>query len=93
MGNCAELCAERYGISREQMDNHAVETFERAQAAAGSSRRDVEVVPVEIPASRGSPGRLLSEDESLSKMNPDKLRKLKPFFKQVGRGRKEGRGA
>jgi acetyl-CoA C-acetyltransferase len=68
------------------MDDHALETFERAQAAASSSRRDVEVVPVEIPPSRGSPGGLLSEDESLSKMKPDKLRKLKPFFKQVGRG-------
>eukprot|EP00882_Tetradesmus_deserticola_P020996 GHRQ01022690.1.p1 GENE.GHRQ01022690.1~~GHRQ01022690.1.p1 ORF type:complete len:240 (+),score=91.19 GHRQ01022690.1:249-968(+) len=38
MGDCAELCAERYQISREAMDDHAIEAFERARAAAPYTR-------------------------------------------------------
>jgi hypothetical protein len=34
MGSCAELCATHYQISREEMDDHAIEAFQRAQAAA-----------------------------------------------------------
>lgn len=34
MGDCAELCATHYQISREEMDDHAIEAFQRAQAAA-----------------------------------------------------------
>jgi acetyl-CoA acetyltransferase len=85
MGSCAELCAEQYGITRQQMDDHAVAAFERAQAAAGGSHRDSEVVGVEIPPARpGQAARWLTEDESLAKLNPDKLRKLQPHFKQDG---------
>jgi hypothetical protein len=44
-----------------------------------------EVVPVQLPPSKKAPqGTLLDYDESLSKMNEEKLRGLKPFFKQVG---------
>jgi acetyl-CoA acetyltransferase len=38
MGDCAELCAEHYQISREAMDDHAIEAFERARAAAPYTR-------------------------------------------------------
>jgi hypothetical protein len=42
------------------------------------------VVPVQLPASKAEPsGRLLEHDESLAKVNAQKLRGLKPFFKQV----------
>lgn len=83
MGNCAELCAEHYQISRQEMDDHAVEAFQRAQAAAPFMQ--AELVPVQLPPSKQSPqGSLLDFDESLSKINESKLRGLKPFFKQVG---------
>jgi hypothetical protein len=43
-----------------------------------------EVVPVQLPPSKAEPsGRLLEQDESLAKVNTQKLRGLKPFFKQV----------
>lgn len=84
MGNCAELCAQHYQISREAMDDHAVEAFQRATAAAPYMRQ--ELVPVQLPPSRAAPGgMLLDQDESLSKIDEQKLRKLKPFFKQVTR--------
>jgi acetyl-CoA C-acetyltransferase len=82
MGNCAELCAEHYQISRQEMDDHAIEAFQRAQAAAPFMQ--AEVVPVQLPASKAAPqGSLLDYDESLGKMNESKLRGLKPYFKQV----------
>ena len=36
MGQCAESCAQKYGISRSQQDDHALETFRRADEAAMS---------------------------------------------------------
>ena len=36
MGECAELCAKRYGITRVQQDDHALESFRRATEAAMS---------------------------------------------------------
>lgn len=83
MGNCAELCADTYNISRQEMDDHAVEAFQRAQAATPFMQ--AELVPVPLPPSKQAPqGSVLDHDESLSKMNESKLRGLKPFFKQDG---------
>lgn len=85
MGNCAELCAEHYQISRQEMDDHAIEAFTRAQAAAPFMQ--AEVVPVQLPPSKAAPqGSVLDFDESLGKMNESKLRGLKPYFKQVRGG-------
>jgi acetyl-CoA acetyltransferase len=64
------------------MDDHAVQAFQRAAAAAPYMR--AELVPVQLPPSKAAPGgALLEADESLSKLNEAKLRGLKPFFKQV----------
>eukprot|EP00878_Enallax_costatus_P016500 GHUV01017308.1.p1 GENE.GHUV01017308.1~~GHUV01017308.1.p1 ORF type:complete len:332 (+),score=71.86 GHUV01017308.1:512-1507(+) len=83
MGDCAELCAQTYQITREEMDDHALLTFHRAQAAAPYSR--AELVPVQLPGSKSDPaGRVLDHDESLGKINEQKLRQLKPHFKQDG---------
>jgi hypothetical protein len=46
MGDCAELCAEHYQISREAMDDHAIEAFERARAAAPYTRCPVPLVAI-----------------------------------------------
>eukprot|EP00879_Flechtneria_rotunda_P004557 GHRR01004812.1.p1 GENE.GHRR01004812.1~~GHRR01004812.1.p1 ORF type:complete len:349 (+),score=112.25 GHRR01004812.1:706-1752(+) len=84
MGNCAELCAEHYQISRQEMDDHVVQAFERAQAAAPQISRS-EVIPVRLPPSKANPaGRVMDQDESLGKMNMHKLQKLKPYFKPEG---------
>ncbi|KAI3432246.1 hypothetical protein D9Q98_003807 [Chlorella vulgaris] len=80
MGECAEMCAERLGISREAQDAHAVESAERAQRATAEGLAAWEVAPVEV-AAKGGGKRVVKEDEAISKMNPDKLRKLKPFFR------------
>jgi acetyl-CoA C-acetyltransferase len=78
MGNCAELCADVHHISRQTMDQHAITTFQRAKAAhdAGASAKEVVAVALRD-------GALLERDESLSKLNEEKLKKLKPYFRKV----------
>ena len=78
------MCAEKHGISREQQDAHAVESVARARAAAEAGVTAWEIVPVEVPGARGAAPSLLSTDEPVSKMNPETLRALKPFFRAGG---------
>src|SRR5687767_823888 len=53
MGNAAELCAKECGITREEQDTFAIESYKRSQAAWESGRFAAEVVPVEIPSKKG----------------------------------------
>ncbi|GLI61073.1 hypothetical protein VaNZ11_003338 [Volvox africanus] len=46
MGSCAELCAERFGVSRQQQDEHALQSHRRAAAAAAAGYTATEIVPV-----------------------------------------------
>ncbi|GIL63515.1 hypothetical protein Vafri_17557 [Volvox africanus] len=46
MGSCAELCAERFGVSRQQQDEHALQSHRRAAAAAAAGYTAAEIVPV-----------------------------------------------
>ncbi|KAL4364388.1 hypothetical protein AHAS_Ahas07G0001100 [Arachis hypogaea] len=84
MGSCAELCAENHSITREEMDNHAVQSFERAIASQQSGAFTWEIVPVEVPGGRGKPSTLVDKDEGPGKFDADKLRKLRPSFKESG---------
>jgi acetyl-CoA C-acetyltransferase len=62
MGNAAELCAKECGISREDQDAFAIESYKRSQGAWESGKFTNEVVPVEIPQRKGEP-LLFSKDE------------------------------
>ena len=55
MGNCAELCAREKGISREDQDAFAVESYRRATEAWQQGKFSGEVVPVSVPQRRGEP--------------------------------------
>lgn len=85
MGECADACAAKHGISREEQDNHAIESVARARRAVEAGISAWEVVPIarksKKPGSQSPSGtEMISEDEAISKMNPEKLRKLPPFF-------------
>ncbi|GBF90152.1 hypothetical protein Rsub_03285 [Raphidocelis subcapitata] len=84
MGECAELCAERFEITREDMDSNVIETFGRARAAADAGHTEREVVAVEVPSGRRGAKVTVAHDEPLSKMDEAKLRALRPFFKAEG---------
>ena len=76
MGNCAELCAKEYNISREDQDNFAITSYTRAAEAWKAGRFNDEVVPVPVPQRKGDP-ILISEDEEYKNVNFDKIAGLK----------------
>lgn len=63
MGIHAEECAQDHGFNREQQDNYAIRTYEKAQAAQNAGLFDEEIAPVELPGFRGKPGVTVSQDE------------------------------
>lgn len=83
MGSCAEICAERYGLSREQQDEFAVCSYERAQAAMRMGRFREEIVAVEVPGRRGAV-EVVSEDEGPLQVDFAKLPTLRPAFERGG---------
>ncbi|KAL5365761.1 acetyl-CoA acetyltransferase [Aspergillus floccosus] len=80
MGLQAEECAQDHDFSREQQDDYAIRTYEKAQAAQKAGLFDEEIAPIELPGFRGKPGVTVSQDEEPKNLNPDKLRAMKPAF-------------
>ncbi len=83
MGNAAELCAKECGISREEQDAFAVESYKRSQAAWEKGLFTDEVVPVEIPQRKGDPV-LVSKDEEPYNVKFEKIPGLNPAFQKDG---------
>ena len=82
MGACGEMCAEKFGFSREQQDAYAAESYKRTWAAQKAGKFKGEIVPVEVPEKTGP--ILVEEDEDPRRGNLEKLPKLKPAFKPDG---------
>jgi acetyl-CoA C-acetyltransferase len=83
MGNAAELCAGECGISRDEQDAFAVESYQRSQAAWSAGRFSDEVIPVELPQRKGSPV-VFARDEEPFNVKFDKIPELKPAFQKDG---------
>ncbi len=83
MGNAAELCAKECGISREEQDAFAVESYKRSQAAIEKGLFDAEIVPVEIPQRKGDPV-VFAKDEEPYNVKFDKIPSLNPAFIKDG---------
>jgi len=83
MGNAAELCAKECGISREDQDAFAIESYKRSQAAWEKGLFNEEVIPVEIPQRKGDPV-LVTKDEEPWNVKFDKIPSLNPAFQKDG---------
>ena len=83
MGNCAELCAERHDISRESLDAHAIESYQRAERAWKAGAFNAEIAPVVVKGKKGD--TVIKEDEEHKKVIYEKIPTLKSAFKQGGR--------
>lgn len=83
MGNAAELCAKECGVSREEQDAFAIESYKRSQAAWESGKFNDEVVPVEIPQRKGDPV-VFAKDEEPYNVKFDKIPSLSPAFVKDG---------
>ena len=83
MGNAAEMCATECGISREDQDAFAVESYKRSQAATNEGRFENEIVPVSIPQRKGDP-IIFSKDEEPFNVKFDKIPSLNGAFVKGG---------
>jgi acetyl-CoA C-acetyltransferase len=83
MGMAAELCARECGISREDQDAFAIESYKRSQAAWNNGYFDNEIVPVPIPQRKGDPV-MFAKDEEPFNVKFDKIPELRPAFTKEG---------
>lgn len=83
MGNAAELCAKECGISREEQDAFAIESYKRSQAAWEQGKFTDEIVPVEIPQRKGEPV-IVAKDEEPFNVKFEKIPTLSPAFIKDG---------
>jgi acetyl-CoA C-acetyltransferase len=86
MGITGENVAEKYGITREEQDEFAVNSHRKAVAAMKECRFKSQIVPVEIPAKKkGATPVIFDRDESPREdTTVEVLRALKPAFKKDG---------
>ncbi|MFH2219186.1 MAG: acetyl-CoA C-acetyltransferase [Pseudomonadota bacterium] len=85
MGISNELCSEKYDITREDQDRYAARSYRRTLDAIEAGRFKDEIVPVEIPQRKGDPV-IFDQDECPRETDYDALSKMKPAFKNDGRG-------
>jgi len=83
MGSCAEQCATKYNLTREQQDAYAGESFRRANAAQKAARFVAEITPVEITDAKGHLTKI-EHDEGPGKVRYEKIPTLKPSFQNGG---------
>src|SRR5260370_5074066 len=86
MGMTGENVAEKYGITREQQDEYALNSHRKAAAAWKECRFKSQIVPVELPArKKGEAPAIFDKDESVREDTTiEALRALKPAFKKDG---------
>ena len=84
MGITAENVAEQWSISREDQDNIAVTSQNRAEAAQAEGKFKEEIVPVHVPQRKGD-DLIIEEDEYIRKgASLEAMAKLRPAFKKDG---------
>jgi acetyl-CoA C-acetyltransferase len=82
MGNCAELCAAKYGFGRAAQDAYAAESYRRARTATESGAAGEEIVPVVVREKKSEVW--VERDEEPFRVDLEKMSSLKPAFQQDG---------
>ena len=83
MGISNDLCAEKYGVSREDQDRYAAESYRRSLAASADGRFRDEILPVEIPQRKGDPV-IFDRDECVRETSYEALAAMRPAFQKTG---------
>ncbi|WP_136254893.1 acetyl-CoA C-acetyltransferase [Onishia niordana] len=84
MGITAENLAEKYGITREEMDDFAAASQQKAAAAIDSGKFKSQIVPVEIPQRKGDPVVFDTDEGPRAGVTAEKLGGMRPAFKKDG---------
>lgn len=79
MGVAADETAEEHGVSREEQDDYAIQSYKRAQHATEAGLFKNEIVPVVVPGARGKPDTIITADEEVNNVS------LLPITKVVRR--------
>ncbi len=82
MGHFADATAEKYGFSREDQDQFAIESVRRAQAAVAAGTFDAEISPVTIKGRKGEV--IVASDETPGAVSIEKIPQLRPAFNKDG---------
>jgi acetyl-CoA C-acetyltransferase len=84
MGNTGEVVAERYGVTREEQDEYALNSHRKAAAAIKAGKFRDEILPVEIPQKKGA-ALVFDTDEAVREdTSLEALAKLRPAFREGG---------
>lgn len=84
MGITAENLAEKYNISREEQDEFAAKSQNKAIEAIDNDRFQDEIVPIEVPQRKGDPVLFKKDELPRRGITADSLSKLRPAFKEDG---------
>src|SRR5262249_10691227 len=83
MGNAAELIAQKMEVTREEQDEYALRSHQRALAAQQAGKFRDEITPTEVPVKGGV--KVFDADETIrADTSLEALAKLKPAFQQDG---------
>lgn len=82
MGQFAQEMADKKGYTREQMDDFAIESLNRALSAIKDGHFDDEIIPVTFETRRGE--RSIDTDEEPSLANAERIPTLRPAFAKDG---------
>jgi len=83
MGNAADATADEYGITREEQDNFAIESYKKSAKAWEDGKFNDEIVAVEVPQRKADP-ILISEDEEYKNVRFEKIPQLRAVFNKEG---------
>ncbi len=84
MGATAENLARQYEISRDEQDEYALRSQQRAAAAIDGGRFDAEMVSVELKGRKGEPSVFARDEHPRADTRLEHLRKLSPVFDKEG---------
>ncbi|MFN2416180.1 MAG: acetyl-CoA C-acetyltransferase [Pyrinomonadaceae bacterium] len=84
MGHTGEVVAERYGVTREEQDEYALNSHRKAAAAIRAGKFKDEILPVEIPQKKGAPLVFDTDEPVREDTSLEALGKLRPAFREKG---------
>lgn len=82
MGSAAELGVKKYGLTRSQLDDYTLLSYQRAQDAASENKFDNELISIPVNGKKGV--TMVTRDEDIDKLIPEKISLLKPAFEKDG---------
>lgn len=84
MGITGEKVAEKYQIDREEQDEYALRSQQKAVDATENGRFKDEIMPVSVPQRKGDPIVIEKDEGPRADVTLEKLAKLRPAFKKDG---------